>query len=257
MQKPEINQLYRYYSNEAWAVDVIQNQRIFCSLRSTFNDPFDGSIPFSHEISPADYVEFAFKIYRKDGYDWPTIRGLLDRELSTDGSLNAKAQKRIAENAAKFHEENNRAGILCLNDDPLSVLMWSHYACKHQGICIGFARTDQNQLGCDDVCSPVTYSDEYPAPKFSEILSGNGKLTEKLFYVKAREWAYEREWRLLCEQGGQHIDLSFPISQIILGCRCPDDRIARFKEIAAAQAIALYQTKIVEGRFALVTSRLA
>jgi Protein of unknown function (DUF2971) len=129
--------------------------------------------------------------------------------------------------------------------------MWSHYANKHQGVCIGFTRDTSSDLGDDDACSPVVYDDTYPIPRFLDIFSDDGRLTHDLFYRKAKGWCYEKEWRLLFEDSDPKTTPPGKISRVILGCRCDDTNKALVQTACAAKSIPLFAATQTPGQFSL------
>jgi len=114
---------------------------------------------------------------------------------------------------------------------------------------MGFSRTPDNALGDDDITSPVLYSDIYPSVRFSEILKRDGSITQKLLFTKARDWAYEREWRLLTDSGDDCKAIPGNISEVILGCRIDNSHAATIKKACAEQGIPVFQCEQVPGKF--------
>jgi hypothetical protein len=93
-------------------------------------------------------------------------------------SLSLGIQKQIA-----------KRRIYCLTPDPLSTLMWSHYAADHTGICLEFHLSNflfMNVRG-------VNYEEELPSILPAEML-------DRMYEViptKAKCWSYEEEFRLV------------------------------------------------------------
>ena len=91
--------------------------------------------------------------------------------------------------------------IYCLTPDCKSMLMWSHYAGNHRGICLAF--------GVDNPlfsrARRVAYRSVYPRwmPHEFEIKQD---LTITLILTKAMEWSYEHEYRLISLQSGSKQD---------------------------------------------------
>ena len=124
----------------------------------------------------------------------------------------------------KLQEIRRRIGIYCMTERKDSILMWSHYARWHTGFCL--------ELQTDDPLfsqvHPVKYPDtgELPCvnlltPSWDKLvsLSAEGLLT------KAREWAHEREWRIIDLTSGVEIR-RFPPRLLrggILGCKVVDE----------------------------------
>ena len=81
-------------------------------------------------------------------------------------------------------EMTARYGLLCFSKHWHNPVLWSHYAEKHRGLCLGL-EVDENRL------QAVRYVIERPTlpipPKLEDA--------QKLLFVKYRDWTYEEEWR--------------------------------------------------------------
>ncbi len=82
-------------------------------------------------------------------------------------------------------------GLICFSKMRTNPLLWSHYANRHQGICLGF-RTPRETL------HKVIYTSRRPDP---EYLFSNSKLVREksmrnFIATKYIHWRYEKEWRL-------------------------------------------------------------
>lgn len=76
-------------------------------------------------------------------------------------------------------------GMLCFSKSWHNTILWSHYADKHRGMCLGFDVDDQS-------VRPVSYVTRRPylqLPLTEEAAS-------QLLYTKYRDWSYEEEFRL-------------------------------------------------------------
>ncbi len=117
-------------------------------------------------------------------------------------------------------------GIFSLTEHKDDILMWSHYADKHKGVCIEFWPISDSKLDdklVDFYCSalPVSYPDENDLPTINFYKDDAEELARKAVLTKARHWKYEGEWRILDRKGGpgkKHIPEGI-ISSVILGCR--------------------------------------
>lgn len=86
-----------------------------------------------------------------------------------------------------------RYGILCFSRSWRSPLMWSHYASKHAGVCLGF-EVPKDKIGkihydarrIVDVVSKIR----------TETIEVKEALMKRLLFTKYEEWKYERELRV-------------------------------------------------------------
>lgn len=255
MTRTDLRMLHKYMCSDR-AMEVLRTNQVFFPLASRFNDPFDCAILFEHEIAPEEFVEAAYRMYRQDGHDWESIKKILDADLKADGTLTDRKRAEILAVANEFKESNAQLGVLSLSEDPVSLLMWAHYGQQHCGVCVGFERSPTNTLGDDEITHPVEYSDIYPEARFVEITKGNATLSRKVLYTKARDWSYEKEWRLTCKLGDQLQDVPGKVLQVILGVRTTPEVAAAFKEECSKRHVRLLQSVIDPGKFKLATEEV-
>lgn len=248
MKNDTITALYRYTTAER-AICVLTSMRIFFPKPSRFNDPFDCAIDFDRDITAAELIQSSFVTYRAQGHNWASIKRILDQWIQEDGTVTKEKSEEMLSVAREFAEKNAAMGVLSLSETPLSPLMWGHYADMHRGVCLGFARNSSNALGDDDITSPVLYSDIYPRVRFSEILKRDGSIHQKLFFTKAREWAYEREWRLLTDNGDECKGVPGDICEVILGCRIDPAHSAAIVNLCSPRGIVVSDCEAVAGKF--------
>lgn len=134
-----------------------------------------------------------------------------------------------------------------------NILMWSHYADQHKGFCIEFNRSPDNDLGNIKMTQPVKYYYDYPDVN---PLDSDGNIDEsihkKMLFSKAKDWAYEKEWRLTYEEGDKEEPMPGDITSIIFGLRMPDEHKNYIRKILVDQPDIRYQEAIeVEYQFRL------
>ncbi|GBR14457.1 DUF2971 domain-containing protein [Gluconobacter frateurii] len=87
-------------------------------------------------------------------------------------------------------------GIFCLSECNSNILMWSHYAENHKGVCLEYSikETPSNML------EKVEYTDI--RPKFEPFgfipqykVDKKVDLMRDILSKKAETWSYEKEWR--------------------------------------------------------------
>lgn len=130
---PELPEfVYKYMKLDQYFYDLISNQELYFSSPADFNDPFDSKL-YVNPICTTDdldnfikrYPAFSIldKIYPNEEEKKPILR-ILDFKKNFTDSI----QKLV-----------NSAGIFCLSADPANLLLWSHYADCHKGLCIKFS----------------------------------------------------------------------------------------------------------------------
>jgi hypothetical protein len=108
-------------------------------------------------------------------------------------------------------------GVFCLSEVCNDVLMWSHYADRHRGICVGI-RTDRIPASR---FAKVQYCDDIPVLDCWEYVKSNVDRFVKLSLAKATRWQYEKEWRTVHEPG-KHLARGC-VDRIIIGACATDE----------------------------------
>lgn len=116
-------------------------------------------------------------------------------ELFALNSMKQPVRKALTE-FKEIHDA--RTGLLCFSEAWKNPVLWSHYADRHRGICLGFDidaaldpmkvqyDTDKLRLTIDDTVNPSRAA----IPKDVQKL---------LFVTKFAHWAYEQEVRVMVE----------------------------------------------------------
>ena len=152
-----------------------------------------------------------------------------DAPLKSIAKSNRDEIKLIAEK--QFWEKvSNDWSVLSLSELNDNILMWSHYADSHMGICLELTFQPSEEL------HQVQYSDRRPRFYFTDVREqdrnpyrfGNSVLST--LKTKATQWAYEMEWR--CVDFGGRGERPMPdgmLSGIIFGCRTSANQIHELK----------------------------
>jgi len=119
-------------------------------------------------------------------------------------------------------DAHEKFGILCFSEDWRSPALWSHYAAKHQGVCLGF-----------DIKRTKVFQVEYKKRRTEEHLDESQAASEMppeaRLKTKSADWVYEKEWRMVLPLADQklHGPLYFTpfgedmkLSEVVLGARC-------------------------------------
>jgi hypothetical protein len=138
-------------------------------------------------------------------------------------------------------ETNATLGALCFSQDCVNPVLWSHYADKHRGICLGFDIRDDIR---DDRAHEIQYQGERLQEIEKEFLEGESEiLGQRLLTTKFEHWRYEDEVRMLLKleeavQENGYYFLPFGdtlrLKEITLGVRCKLS-LDELKEMLAAQ----------------------
>jgi len=143
-------------------------------------------------------------------------------ELMGLNALHGQVRRLVREFKGTF---DSQTGLLCFSEDWTSPVMWSHYAAKHQGICLGF---DVQRMSVEK----VDYETKRLLPELAESEMPFGltdELKARLQRTKCHEWSYEQEWRKLVplNEATTEGDLQFhpfdeslQLAEVILGPNC-------------------------------------
>ena len=112
------------------------------------------------------------------------------------GTLNANFASDYCsdQNSRRILDSLNRTiGILCLSMYGSSLLMWSHYADGYAGAVVKFDETHEFFSGHFE----VKYSEHRPKMDISGYTAGDGPVPIAELCVKAKEWEYGKEVRIV------------------------------------------------------------
>lgn len=241
-----IDILYKYRAWDDYARSMIELGQVYFVAPSKLNDPFD----FAIEPTPPRNANYKA---RKDYL----IKGYIRESGGKLGKKKAKemARKKLKESRGKLYFENNyedfldiisrnrdeNFGVLSLTEDCLNLLMWSHYADSHKGICVGIKVSALGDRRIPDSSDwrvlaglhKMEYVSQYPETDVGKTDSFLD-IVDKQLSTKCEEWKYEKEWRGLmmtrgkpfCEKllDSDRIMNLGPdaIERVVLGKRTPD-----------------------------------
>jgi hypothetical protein len=195
---------------------LICNSTIRLNSPDEFNDPFDLQIiPRAdiHNSELRNWIELQIKnpineqnkskiinLLQSGDYKIPSFR---------DGIIEGALEMGI-----KTH------GVYCFSKIWDSILMWSHYANRHKGICICFNFNEQSSIA--KYLNDVIYSDRYP-----QIYINDSDDFKLFFLTKFLAWKYEYEVRIIKPNAcGEFIQLNEnEIEAIIFGIKSSEEEI--------------------------------
>lgn len=235
MEYPQVNHLYKYCAYNTNSLSILRNKKIWLATPESFNDPFDCNIKFKSEINSEAFSKYLNRTGRATG------------NLHRDYEIFIQGLKEFR------NKDIKKFGVFSMRQIKGNILMWSHYANQHKGFCIGFVRKTNNLLGDITKTQPVEYDCNYPEV---DPLDENGNYDHSIFtkmlFTKAKDWEYEKEWRLVYDERDKEEPLPADISSIIFGLIMPEGHKATIRKILADQPNIQYQQAIeVEYQFRL------
>ena len=238
--------VYHYRSSATKNIENIKNCQFWVSHPSRFNDPFDCAEAMVHN-RPSDVKANIFA----------------DSILNMDMEQTLIFSKQVvdAENASSDHcpvsprevflqkQLSMSNGVVCFSEEPKSLLMWSHYAESHQGFCLEFS-TELEPF------SKQLFKVKYEA-RMPSVVPGVRDLGDlydlkQFMLVKAREWKYEKEWRIISSTADT--PLKYPpesLKRIIVGAKAKPCTINALQKACAGRSIVIVQLQLCENHFRL------
>lgn len=161
-----------------------------------------------------------------------------------------KLQKYVSK---KFEQLRKSFGIACFSEVYDSLLMWSHYADYHRGICLEYSFEDIKKLV--PFC-PIIYTDQFENfLNYIDIRKEEiNREAMKLFLSKSKDWAYENEWRIVdtlsedSEEKGKLLKGLNPL-KILMGCQIDDTNERKIIKVANKLHISAAKMKMDTKRF--------
>lgn len=226
------SKLYKYRCVDKYTAEIFADHALYFAAPGSFNDPFDCSFHVLIDGAKNEAVT--------EANAWSEIRRRMP-DLPLNEQIEAAQQVRerlLATRHSEFEqividklskESNERVGICCFTEVNTDILMWSHYANCHRGICLEFS----NVAPPFQKTQPVEYSDEYPKLDLEAVVTSEElRAAAPWMLRKSDHWSYEKEWRVLDFDGGPG---SKPfqascLTGVILGCRISEEQEAKVRK---------------------------
>lgn len=198
--------LYKYRNWTNLTQLSLGENYIWLSSPEEFNDPFDCHIYDHYSLFDKTYIE-----KEKTG-------------MLTEANENYYEKV--------IYASYKECGIACFCESPFEILMWSHYANNHKGICIEY---DFDMLPNSlELIQPVRYTRMYPKLNLKNVFSGHINYWDYLktsLTTKYTDWKYEKEWRLIIAGYSNKRLFHIPqlVKSIFLGCKVSVDDCEKIK----------------------------
>lgn len=211
--------LFRYRPNNEYALDEIDKAYVYFSDRNSLNDPFDsdpGLINFN--IKEADiqkYYDLTLNQCENDEQ-----KRLLRKHFTPE-----RLMKESHQIIPKFIE---RHGIACFSMLPaVNMALLANYTNKHKGICLQFNHNLDKKFF--ENLRYVKYVEELSRIEINPLID-QSKIYE-VFYLKQKNWEYEKELRLIKEQKGPINFNRNSLRNIICGYNSDENYIEKIVQI--------------------------
>ena len=168
--------LYKYRPLNENTKKIITNNELYFSNPSDFNDPYDCNIPMNDTILIKDLER---------------IKNSKDNNLKDIAEIIKLPTLEPEYIKTMLRNNMNKIGICCFSTLFDSILMWSHYAEYHKGICLKFDILKDPEFFINTLT--VHYSSIMP---YFDFFSRNNRIFEELLQTKFADWSYESEVRI-------------------------------------------------------------
>lgn len=236
---------------------IMVDSELWLSSPSDFNDPFDTAGRFEIKGSKAKrlaHIKALVDKYAPAGASPTAIHEAHDRaaRLTDSEILNMLRPS--------FEKQRDSTGVICfVEGNPCDVLMWSHYAADHKGVCLQFEPA--RDLFTFGRAVPVKYVRQYPVVNW---LNGIPEM-EKILRRKHPRWKYEVERRIIQIGAARSVFSYSPgaLTALLFGCAADDTVIKATETVLTARAAAglpdlkLYRAEKHKSRYELVMKRFA
>lgn len=215
------DRLYKYRDLSGTGLSFLErtllHHEIYLPSPKSFNDPFDCMPDFDMRNTADGLVEMYKRALTRLRPDLsPEEQEKLAIQIAETPVVDPGSEEaRLTMQRLHDEQVRNSIGVYCVTERPDSLLMWSHYAASHSGVCLEF----------DSAVIPFAIAQEVkyqtarsPVCRASET---DETSMEKALLTKSDDWSYEREWRVVEYQSGTGV-YEMPenaLTGVILGAR--------------------------------------
>ncbi|MEI6135772.1 MAG: DUF2971 domain-containing protein [Desulfomonile sp.] len=220
--------LYKYRAINARTFSLLVNREVYFARSDKLNDPYDCQVSVIAAIDEA-------------------IAQTRD-QISNNVAERLERLKKLSEVLANLEGETRKVGVLSLSKDNLNVLMWSHYADEHRGLCIGFRFSPEitqiHEMNRIIGTNPCHYCKSNPfADFFEEFVKAEELIPWKEFWQailsigmvsKSMWWQPENEVRVLRTEPGLVRFRPEELVEVIFGMRIGEQYKKTIRNILSA-----------------------
>ena len=272
--------LYKYRVFNSRTLSMLVEDQLYFADPSSFNDPLDTRPTLEADVDEAALKEILSKLHerrvsaemsvaaRKLQTKKPRTQEYVERLGSQQANRRIENIEYNATNPDAHPEYMNRelragiedelvrrydSGIVSLSEQDDCPVLWSHYGDQHRGICIGYSVHDKGPRKPEKVeygGSRLIQASEV-ASMLQDDENARKRVDAAVLFRKGDGWRYEREWRLIGDQGLQ--DSSLELEEIIFGCRFdPILALVLWKTFASRQRpVEFHRMSTEPGKFGL------
>jgi hypothetical protein len=207
---------------------ILENNSLWFSNPLDFNDPFDCQIVVEGNHTEEELKELIKRTVTS------TVSDAQVAQLAKEAATAPEKWEKILNTS--ITNIMSRNGVCCFAVNESNLLMWSHYSNSHKGVCLKFDALKDPDFFVFPL--PVNYQSEYPNYNH---LGDRQDILKSLILTKSDHWKYEEEQRVLkTNQVGLHQFKKPALVEIIFGCRCTEEDIKKYIDLAKSHG---FETK--------------
>ena len=239
--------IYKYASIDT-AKLIVKKSSLKVSCPFDFNDPFECRANISTDATLDEIVKF---------FNFCDRRSEFTPKQKQEKAIEALAYPKVFNETVRKSLEGTTQNtrMCCFSKKNDNILMWSHYANMHKGVCLKFDILQDVDFFYPLL--PVLYESDFLA--YNYVLNPT-LVVDKQIRMKAIDWEYEHELRIIKTNGNDYYNFKKEaLTEIIFGCSAEVKEINEIKKIADETkypSISLKQAKQVEGKYELQIEEL-
>jgi hypothetical protein len=256
--------VYKYRTVNAHTINLLEKCDLYFSHPKEFNDPFDSKTDVIFEGTEIEWKKWLDESKRS-----PEEKEIIWNLLKRRGFEKF-------ENGLMYEDRAFLISSFSKIDD--DILLWSHYANSHKGVCLGFKISEvENTFGLyfeDEeifqkphapknyqMLHNIIYSIDDKMPQQINRLKDDKRELYNFLVTKQKNWSYEQEMRIILPtystSGRTFKFAKHCLSKIIFGMNISTKDIATIKQvidevyIMKGFNVALFQAKPIKGKYAV------
>lgn len=280
--------IFKYRAYNDHSIKNLEDDTIWLADPKTLNDPFD----CAHTINFSKIQKSKSKSLAQGFFEIRDTSNHITEEqkasiLSMDDPMNELTEHIL--NSSKFNDKQRRMMLDMMNNAyeemslafsskisssfklcsfsefKNSILMWAHYSDYHKGFCIEYDIEGRSFSNIDYVkrfLYPVIYQKEILdlTEHFDRGINDeqfNNLLPSLAALIKAEEWSYEKEWRLVFSNNVLQEERPYEIGKpkaVYLGAKIEPEKQQVIMEICEGKDIPVYKMEVSHDKFNLKAS---
>jgi hypothetical protein len=246
--------LYKYRAINDNTYKLIQTNSLWFSKPKDFNDPFDCKLSIKAGMDKDGLINNLSRNNMLEGVK-REYKDEFEKMINNPASFN-----KVMDNIHQIYI-NSHVGVCCLAEAPDNILMWSHYADSHQGICLEFG-IERDGFYYHNLL-PVQYRNKYPLfdlSNYSTEKRGFYTMHQQAICTKSSLWEYEHEWRVISDEGaGAYPFEKRHLTKIIFGVNTSEDEIDKIIKMTCSSGYAkalFYRCELFTKTYGLKIKRI-